>query len=107
MNIKTILLFFFLLIPFVGCDDDDYPFSGKWINERNDTLEFEEGSMIYESDYIDEHRIQYYNYFLLGDSIYLLPTPYSSTYLKYPIEYGDNEIILYDFQGMEKTVFVK
>lgn len=107
MNIKTILLLFLLLIPFAGCDDDDFPFSGKWTNERNDTLEFDEGSMIYESDYIDEHQIRYANYFLLGDSIYLLPTPYSSTYLIYPIDYSDNEIVLYDFQGMDKTVFVK
>ena len=107
MNIKIVLLYFLLLIPFVGCNDDDYPFSGKWTNERHDTLEFEKGSMIYESDYIDEHRIQYSTYFLSGDSIYLLPTPYSSTYLIYPIEYDENEIIVYDFQGMEKTVFTK
>ena len=29
MNIKTILLLFLLLIPFAGCDDDDFPFPGN------------------------------------------------------------------------------
>ena len=105
MNIKTILLLFLLLIPFAGCDDDDFPFSGKWTNERNDTLEFDEGSLLYKSD---SHFIMG-PYYLQNDSIFIWPMHSSQLYdyTGYPIEIGDGTITLYNFADMEKITFVR
>lgn len=105
MNLKIILPFLLLMLPFVGCDDDNI-FSGKWTNERNDTLEFEDDGLLYKSEY---HFPISGRYYLKNDSIFIwaMHSDLLYDYIGYPIEIGNGQIVLYNFAGMEKTVFVK
>lgn len=111
MKTKTgiIIGILIVLLFHIGCDknaDGGINYSGKWINEKNDTLNFtDSGLLLYKN--FNPYYMVIYAYYMEQDSIFLFPahSSYSDDWKGYHIQCEKNKFTLFQFNNIEEAVY--